>query len=159
MQQVLMECIPNCTLREACFICDSTSVPTTVLAGTISNASSSFYILHLPQAMYARGTNVPISLTLWCTTADAPAELPLIRILTLVFFWCSSSISISKAVHNMHISILCTSILCISLRCYYFSIGNNVSHKWMQYELYLVILWRPDHKNTQKKIRLKVWNA
>jgi hypothetical protein len=68
IQQVLMQCTPNYTLREACFICDSTSVPTNGLSGTASNASSSFYTLHPPQAMSAHGMNVPISLTLCSTT-------------------------------------------------------------------------------------------
>lgn len=76
------------------------------LACRASNTSSSSCTFHLKWPMCARGKNAPVYLKLQCTTENTSAGPP-----PTGFSCCCSSISTTKAIHEMHISIFHISIL------------------------------------------------
>jgi hypothetical protein len=90
------------------------------LVCTASNISPSFYTVHLLWPVCADGMNASL-LRLQCTTANmCPVRLCLVLLPVLVFPRCSCSIFITKAMHEMQISILhITTSLLLSLLCHW----------------------------------------
>jgi hypothetical protein len=140
-----MHCMPNCTLREACLVWSD------------QYQSVNLHVQHLMLPLH--------SAHCVCHGQCVLIGLCLIWLLTLVFHQCSSTISITKAVLEMHISISHISILC---HYHYFAIGNNVIDNQMQYELSCgvtkALLNENIHTHThthqkKKKRKRKVWYA
>jgi hypothetical protein len=98
------------------------------------------------------GMNRPVSHTVQCTVVNMSVGLPPILMLMLIYPWCSSRICIKKP-YTKYIPTYPEFVGHVMLFSWYhyFSIGNDVSCTWMQYEK------APLHEHT-KKWRQKVGN-